>query len=421
MAKEKANERTVETDTTDTTFHQVQSLIPVDQELLTVEPTMRVADALKLMLRHRYSQLPVVVGQAVLGVFSYRSFSEKVLTKQKGLKGEWLGELPVEDFLEDYEFVHGSQDWNRIVDYLNRDDAFFVGHPDGMDGLVTTMDVLDYFRKVSSPFIVLAEIEMSLRKLIKASIDSNNWVSALENSLSTAYEGKAVPKDLGEMTFDNYVQIISNSGNWQLFEAFFEPGDVSRKQTTRKLQQLRDWRNIVFHLKRNLEPWELDTLAEHRAWLQRRIRAFEAKQKKPATGEQLPKPKQGKLTRERLVADSNPDAVEFFEWLLREAKYRAQDYAIQWHKGSFSVRLRRKGGLAGIAYGYPPNNLQIYFGYVDLPASELTKLRHDLLGFGIFTTSGDHSLNAQVSNKNDFMALRAACNFLLERLSAQPS
>lgn len=258
------------------TFHQVRSLVPDDQELVSVKPNTRVAEALKLMKKHHYSQLPVVVGKAVLGVFSYRSFSEKALTRQKTNKAEWLGDLPVEDFLEEYEFVHGSHDWNRILGYLNQDDAFFVGHRDGQEGLVTAIDVLDFYRQIATPFIVLAEIELSLRKVIQTSIPPEHRTKALEGSLTTAYEGRDVPMDLNEMTFDNYVQIISNNGNWRYFEAMFDPGDVSRKLTVRKLQQLREWRNIVFHFKRELEPWEMDILSEHREWLQRRVRAYEA-------------------------------------------------------------------------------------------------------------------------------------------------
>lgn len=416
MAKANESDNTAEVGSLVATFHQVHSLIPAEQEILTIKPDTRVVDALQLMEKNHYSQLPVVVGKAVLGVFSYRSFSAKALTKQKANRGEWLGELPVEDFLEDYEFVHGSQDWNRIVDYLNKDDAFFVGHPNGLDGLVTTMDVLGYFREIASPFIILAEIELSLRKVLQISIPEESWRTALESSLATAYEGKAVPLELGDMTFDNYVQIISNNGNWRYFEAFFSSGDVSRKQTTRKLQQLRDWRNVVFHFKRRLESWELNTLGEHRAWLQRRMRAFDARRNEVTSPEQSVKPKRGKMTREQLLTNSDPTAAEFFVWLLAEAQNRARDYAIQWHPASFSIRLRKDGRLAGFAYGYAPDRFEIFFNYLDLPSDILSELRRDLLDFGVFEEAGKHSLKAQAIQMND-KQLRAACVFLLDRLA----
>lgn len=417
MGKAQESEQTAEADSLKATFHQVQSLISTDQELLRIEPNMRVADALKLMQKHGYSQLPVVVGKAVLGVFSYRSFSAKALTRQKSIKGEWLGEMPVEDFLEDYEFVHGSQDWNHIVDYLNRDDAFFVGHLNGLDGLVTTMDVLDYFREIANPFIILAEIELSLREVIQKSIPEENWHASLEGSLTTAFEGKAVPKDLGDMTFDNYVQIISNSDNWRYFEAFFDPGDVSRKQTTRKLQQLRDWRNVIFHFRRPLDSWELDTLVEYRAWVQRRMRAFEAKRIDKTLPEPLKEPKRGKMNREKLLAASEPDAAQFFDWLLHQAQNHAQYYAVDWHPVSFSVRLRRGGQRLGFAYGYAPDKYEIYFQYLPVEGSALAELRRALLGFGVFTESGDHTLKARILSPDSFTRACEASQFLLLRLT----
>lgn len=419
MGKDKESDQTLETESF--TFHQVQSLIPSEQEILTVEPSMRVADALKLMQKHRYSQLPVVVGRAVLGVFSYRSFSEKALTRQKSLKGEWLGGLPVEDFLEEYEFVHGSQDWNRIEDYLTRDDAFFVGHPNGLDGLVTTRDVLDYFYRIANPFIILAEIELSLRKVIERAIPDEKWSAALDGSLATAYENKPVPHDLSDMTFDNYVQIISNGDNWHYFEVFFDPGDVSRKQTTRKLQQLGDWRNVIFHHKRSLESWELDTLVEYRAWLQRRVRAFEAKRIEITSPAPSQEPKREKMNREKLLGASGTFAAKFFAWLLAEAQDRAQDYAIDWHPVSFSVRLRRGGRRPGFAYGYAPDKYEIYFQYLHLEASALAELRRGLLAFGVFTESGEHTLKARISSLDNHMRARNASRFLLDKLAERSS
>ena len=54
-------------------FHRVNSVIPDEQELVTVEPEMAVADALDLLQKYGFSQMPVVVGRAVgLVVFSGR-------------------------------------------------------------------------------------------------------------------------------------------------------------------------------------------------------------------------------------------------------------------------------------------------------------------------------------------------------------
>ena len=61
-------------------FHRLNSVLPVDQQIVAVAPDMLCVDALKKMKEHRFSQLPVVVGREVLGLFSYRSFADAVVT-----------------------------------------------------------------------------------------------------------------------------------------------------------------------------------------------------------------------------------------------------------------------------------------------------------------------------------------------------
>src|SRR5262245_35076590 len=61
-------------------FHRINRVIPPDQRLLTVEPKCPVRDAVALMRKHGYSQLPVVQDGEVLGVFSYRSFANEAAT-----------------------------------------------------------------------------------------------------------------------------------------------------------------------------------------------------------------------------------------------------------------------------------------------------------------------------------------------------
>lgn len=279
-----------------TSFHRVQGLIPVEQELMAIPPEMRVSEALKLMQEEHYSQLPVVAGDAVLGVFSYRSFSTKAIAKQRSAKDP-LGDRSVEDFLEEFEYVHSSDDWNRVLKYLNQDDAFFVGHRDGIDGMVTTTDLLEYFRAIANPFILIAEIEQSLRLIIQTCIDEEKLPEAVESSLKTAYKGRKVPTDLSAMTFDNFVQIISNNDNWPYFEQMFGHQQETRKRTEARLRQVGAWRNDVFHFRRSLESWELITLSETREWLHTRGRAFEGR-RRHSQKSILPESKQDRPTLE---------------------------------------------------------------------------------------------------------------------------
>src|SRR5712675_1370953 len=70
-------------------FHRINRIIPENQELLVVPPNCLVRDAVDLMRKHGYSQVPVVQNKQVLGVFSYRSFAkEAAITTLDALKSQ---------------------------------------------------------------------------------------------------------------------------------------------------------------------------------------------------------------------------------------------------------------------------------------------------------------------------------------------
>src|SRR5690348_5934407 len=89
-------------------FHRINRIIPPDQSLLVIPPHCPVRDAVALMRKHGYSQIPVVDSGEVLGVFSFRSFAQGAAaatldewTKQKLAPGD----LRVDEFLEQFEFA----------------------------------------------------------------------------------------------------------------------------------------------------------------------------------------------------------------------------------------------------------------------------------------------------------------------------
>jgi predicted transcriptional regulator len=394
-------------------FHHVQSLIPIEQELVVIPPEMRVADALKLMQLHHYSQLPVVAGDTVLGVFSYRSFSAKAWEMQK--RGERLGELPVEDFLDYFEYVHSTEDWNRVMRYLNQDDACFVGHRNHLEGMITTMDMLHYFQQIANPFIMLAEVELSLRQIIQVCIDGQVLRQAVERSLKSAYPN-GVPTKLSEMTFNDYAQIITSMENWPYFEKVFGTEERTRKDTEKRLSRLREWRNIIFHFRRRLEEWELNALAEYREWLQVRVRAYEGRQRTAEKAKVEPvKGKRSKTSREELTTASDRVGADFFNWMIDQAQARGM--IVEYGTRGFSVRLKRPDRLISFAYGYPPNIFEAYLDYLELPESEILAWRRELLTMGVLQEVGEKTLRAFIKS-NTIERLQEAYIHLLQRVVA---
>lgn len=284
-------------------FHLVRSLIPQDQAVVAVGPETTVAEAIRLMQRHNYSQLPVVAGQAVLGVFSFRSLTTRLL--EIGKMSEYFGDLPVDEFLEQFKFAQLSDNWESIVLHLDKDDGVLVGHRDQLQGILTPMDVLTYLRDIANPFVMLAEIELSLRRIVRACVDEDELQACARQSLSSKYPADEMPTALAEMTFNDYVQIIGHGRNWPRFEAAFGKGGWLRKKTEERLKEVRDLRNDIFHFKRRLETEDIETLTKHREWLHRRTRVIEALSQPEASvgeGGKRPTPEdyQRLLTRRRV-------------------------------------------------------------------------------------------------------------------------
>src|SRR5687768_12806921 len=99
---------TKELDLASELFHRINRILPANQTLLTADPSERVRDVIAKMDAHGYSQVPVVKNGEVLGVFSYRSFARAAgvatlarLNRERSAPGD----LPVDEFIEEFEFA----------------------------------------------------------------------------------------------------------------------------------------------------------------------------------------------------------------------------------------------------------------------------------------------------------------------------
>lgn len=258
-------------------FHRINRLLPDSQHILTVQGETLASEALEIMRKYGYSQIPVAVGKEVLGLFSYRSFSEAVLTASacKGNSKSDMGDLTVEECIETAEFARVTDEFKYWFDTLGKRDAVLVGEAHRLQGIVTPMDVLRYLYRVASPFVLVAEIELSLRALIRHAVSEEKIVECAETSLTTCYRSERLPKTLEEMTFHDVIQIIGDGRHWPFFESVFKG---SRERTRAKLEAMNELRNSVFHF-REIKVEDYERLAASRDWMLTRSRAAEARAK----------------------------------------------------------------------------------------------------------------------------------------------
>jgi predicted transcriptional regulator len=249
-------------------FHRINRVIPRNQAILTVAPDCRARDALILMHKHGYSQLPVVHDGEVIGVFSYRSFAHKAARESLD---DWArqkcapGDLPVDDCIEKFEFARVTEEMSHVFDGMDRDNGILIGAPERLIGILTPMDFLRYLYRVASPFVMISEIELALRALIRFALSPEQIDSVAQRILTRSYENpEDVPTSLESMTFENYRSLISHGETWPAFEHIF---GGTRTRTSGKLKEIGEIRNALFHFRREITVQDHETLAGHRDWL----------------------------------------------------------------------------------------------------------------------------------------------------------
>ena len=248
-------------------FHRLTNIVPDEQQVVSVPPDTPAGEALELMLQMGFSQLPIIQGGIVLGVFSFRSFARRAI----GHRGPpHLDEMPTDEFLEALDTAHPTEELSSIFSALDRDDAVLVGTVDDPLGLVTPMDALRYLYDLAEPYVQLGEIERSLRDIVSRSIDGAELEACAQRALADTYAGREgeIPITAAEMTLGDLVSVVRHGDNYAHFAPIL---GAQRALVTSRLNPLPGLRNIVFHFRRELESNERERLAETRGWLLRKL------------------------------------------------------------------------------------------------------------------------------------------------------
>lgn len=262
-------------------FHRVNSIIPDGQILITVDPEMPVADALALLDKHGYSQVPVTVEKEVLGLFSYQTFSEAVINESlaatekhkfdalKLIVGDCMDQKP--------SFAHVTDEFVDWFDEIGRKNSILVGSPERLLGIVTAMDILQYLYDVASPFVLIGEAELALRALMTIAVDPDTLAACAHECLKKKYSTNNMPTELHKMTFNDYIQIVGNESIWPYFKPYL---GNNRHRARAKLEELCKIRNVIFHFRRDITVDEYESLVSHRNWMLLKARTAEARQGK---------------------------------------------------------------------------------------------------------------------------------------------
>jgi predicted transcriptional regulator len=248
----------------------LNNVLPADQQIVSVGPDEFARDALALMTEHGFSQLPVMEGNVVLGAFSYRSFAQAVVKLGSNAK---LDLLTVDHCLDDLHYAKARDPFETVIERLDQDGAVFVGEDENLVGIATTVDVLRYLVEVTNVYVVLQEIELAIRELLRAAAGGPtppDWMWECVHD----HERRARPSSFEELAFGDYTAIVQSRKHWDRLAVVF---GKRRESAAEHLRGTNTIRNIAFHFKRPVTVQEYEALIEAKRWLFIRDRVVQSR------------------------------------------------------------------------------------------------------------------------------------------------
>lgn len=242
--------------------------------VITVTTAATVHAAVKLMIEHNFSQLPVVDTETgtVVGAISTQSIMRSLYHLSSpepggtGALSNGMG-LNVAQCIDEASVHSADREMLDVGNGLADSPYILVGEEGGVSDILTHADIVRLFRELAAHFLLIGNIEQNLRLLISRVFDTKE---AVEMAIGSAfnYRKEHKPRSLDEMTIDDYRQLIMNKKNWPHFAGLL----YDRQATQNRLFKLRDLRNDLFHFRLHmLNSEQKDFLRSTIRWLEQLV------------------------------------------------------------------------------------------------------------------------------------------------------
>lgn len=212
--------------------YRVSRLLDPRLQLVSIGPDATLEEAATLMVRHDYSQLPVMTNERdVRGVVSWASIGPAMtLSRPEPRFVRECMRPQVEVKTTDSIF----QVINRIIEssyVLVRDERRVVV------GILTTTDLSQQFQDLAEPFLLIGEIENHIRALIDGRFTQQELEAVRDEN-----DPKRAVKSVADLTLGEHIRLIQNRDNWARLELRADRGVF-----VKELDVVRQLRNDVMH------------------------------------------------------------------------------------------------------------------------------------------------------------------------------
>lgn len=243
-----ASEGVVETivdESADPTF-RIGSLPAANRQLTTVGRDDSLKKAVTRMLQFDYSQLPIMHGEReVKGMISWKSIAARYAIGGDCQK--------VQHCREDAQVVDANGTLFDAIPTIVKHGYVLVRDQQDrrITGIVTASDLSLQFQQLAEPFLLLREIELHIRQLLRGKVSTQDL-----ESLGSADNSAPKPKSVFDLTFGEYVRLLQTPGIWTKLGL-----NIDQVSLTAQLEDVRQIRNDVMHFDPDpMTSKQLDTL-----------------------------------------------------------------------------------------------------------------------------------------------------------------
>lgn len=235
-------------------------LIKNQSKLITILPSLTLKEALKIMIEHDFSQLPVVDEKGkLIGLITEQSMIRKSFNLSNGV---FKLTHMVRDYMGRVETSLQDADIFDILDKLKTSYAIIVlndeKHP---IGIITHYDTSVFFREYAEDFIQVQSIEETLRDYIDVLLPNRAARQEIFDRLKA--NGYTI-RNPDKLSLDNYIRIIIEAK--ETFELYFEPYEIFESI----MERVRDIRNKLAHFGDDIDSVEVNALKHAIEWIENR-------------------------------------------------------------------------------------------------------------------------------------------------------
>jgi len=238
---------------TDPTF-RIGNFPAANKKLVTVGQDDPLNKAVTRMLQCDFSQLPIMQGEReVKGVISWRSIGARYAL---GVSCE-----NVRDAREDAQVIDANGTLFDAIPTIVKHGYVLVR--DQRDrriiGIVTASDLSLQFQQLAEPFLLLREIELHIRRLLKDKVSPADL-----ESLATPDMPNKKLESIADLSFGEYIRLFQHPEFWAKLSL-----KIDKACLTDQLEDVRKVRNDVMHFDPDpMTPKQLDLLKDAAKFMQ---------------------------------------------------------------------------------------------------------------------------------------------------------